>query len=101
MHKDTREELARLEAALLADETQKLEKAEDLDDFLEGLLDEPTDSLAQAGPMVYNNFANGYGKEKKTESEPKAENLSVLMFTAAGLLLGIGAVIIYWVVRFL
>lgn len=103
MHKDTREELARLEAALLAEESEKLEKSENLEDFLEGLLDEPTDSLQQAGPMVYHNFANGYGKEEEPEpeAEPKADNLSVLMFTAAGLLLGIGAVIIYWVVRFL
>lgn len=101
MHKDTREELARLEAALLAEEAEKLENAENLEDFLDGLLDEPTDSLQQAGPMVYHNFANGYGKTEEPTPEPKADNLNALMFTAAGLLLGIAAVIIYWVVRFL
>ena len=35
MHKDTQEELKRLEAALLAEETQKLELTDNLDDFLE------------------------------------------------------------------
>ena len=109
MNKDTREELERLESALLAEETAKLEQAENLEDFLDGLLDEPTDSLAQTGSMVYNNFANGYGQDEEEDyddcEEPekpqKSDNLTGLMFTAAGLLLGIGAVIVYWVVRFL
>lgn len=105
MNKDTREELERLESALLAEEAEKLEQAESLEDFLDGLLDEPTDSLAQTGPIVYNNFANGYGQQDQSEEEepeaPQKDNLTGLMFTAAGLLVGIGAVIIYWVVRFL
>jgi hypothetical protein len=106
MNNDTREELERLEAALLAEETEKLEQAENLEDFLDGLLDEPTDSLAQTGSVVYNNFANGYGQDEaddyEDEEEPrKSESLTGLMFTAAGLLVGIGAMIIYWVVRFL
>ncbi len=107
MNKDTREELERLESALLAEEMEKLEQAEDLEDFLDGLLDEPTDSLAQTGPMIYNNFANGYGQgdedydDKEPRNPQKSDSLTGLMFTAAGLLLGIGAVIVYWVVRFL
>ena len=106
MNNDAREELERLESALLAEDTEKLEQGEDLEDFLDGLLDDPTDSLAQTGSMVYNNFANGYGQnrieEAEEEEEPcKSENLTGLMFTAAGLLVGIGAVLIYWVVRFL
>ena len=105
MNKDTREELERLESALLAEEAEKLEQAESLEDFLDGLLDEPTDSLAQTGPIVYNNFANGYGQQDQSKEEepeaPQKDNLTGLMFTAAGLLVGIGAVIIYWVVRFL
>ena len=106
MHKDTQEELKRLEAALLAEETEKLEQAENLEDFLDGLLDEPTDSLAQTGSVVYNNFANGYGQDEEDdyedEEEPrKSESLTGLMFTAAGLLVGIAVMIIYWVVRFL
>jgi hypothetical protein len=56
--------------------------------------------------VVYNNFANGYGQDEEDdyedEEEPrKSESLTGLMFTAAGLLVGIGAMIIYWVVRFL
>ena len=107
MNKDTREELERLESALLAEETEKYDEAEDLEDFLDGLLDEPSDSLAQTGPMVYNNFANGYGEDDEEdddqiEEEPqKPDNLTGLMLTAAGLLAAIGAMIVYWVVRFL
>ena len=109
MNKDTREELERLESALLAEETEKLEQAESLDEFLDGLLDEPTDSLAKTSSVAYNNFANGYGQQDEDEdleddgdAQPeKPENLTGLMFTAAGLLVGIAAVIIYWVVRFL
>ena len=105
MNKETREELERLESALLAEEAEKLEQAESLEDFLDGLLDEPTDSLAQTGPIVYNNYANGYGQQEEPEDEqpeePRNESFTGLLFTAAGLLLGIGAVIIYWVVRFL
>jgi hypothetical protein len=102
MNKDTREELERLESALLEEEKEKLEQSENLEDFLDGLLDEPTDSLAQTGAVVYNNFANGYGQPEETpEIEEKPENLNGLLFTAAGLLLAIGAVIVYWVVRFL
>ena len=104
MDKDTRQELERLESALLAEDTEKLEQGKELEDFLDGLLDDPADSLAQTGPMVYQNFANGYGQNRieETEEEPvRSENLTGLMFTAAGLLVGIGAVLIYWVVRFL
>lgn len=102
MNEDTRQELERLESALLAAETEKEEQGESVEDFLDGLLDDPTDSLAQTGPMVYQNFANGYGQNRIEEDEPqKPENLTGLMFTAAGLLVAIGAVIIYWVVRFL
>ena len=110
MNKDTREELERLESALLAEETEKLEQAESLEDFLDGLLDEPTDSLAQTGAVVYNNFANGYGQDEEDDYEDededeekprKSESLTGLMFTAAGLLVGIAVMIIYWVVRFL
>ncbi len=100
MHKDTQEELKRLEAALLAEETQKLELTDNLDDFLEGLLDEPTDSLAETGPIVYRNFANGYG-EPEPESQPKPENVNIQLYTATGLLAAIALVLIYWVVRFL
>lgn len=102
MHKDTQEELKRLEDALLAEETQRFELAEDLDDFLEGLLDEHTDSLAQTGPVVYRNFANGYGEpDPEPQPEPTRENLNIQMFIAAGLMAAIAGVLIYWVVRFL
>lgn len=111
MNKDTREELERLESALLAEETEKLEQAENLDEFLDGLLDEPTDSLAKTASVAYNNFANGYGQQDEEDDQDfeddedaqpeKPENLTGLMFTAAGLLVGIAAVIVYWVVRFL
>lgn len=107
MPKDTQQELQRLEKALLAEEKKKLEQASDLDEFLEGLLDEHTDSLAKTGSMVYHNYANGYGRntqpepEPEPKPEPRRENLNAQMFTVAGLLVGIGAVILYWVVRFL
>ncbi len=100
MHKDTQEALKRLEAELLAEETRKLELTDDMDAFLEGLLDEPTDSLAETGPIVYRNFANGYG-EPEPQNEPKREDVSIQLFTAAGLLVAIAAVLIYWAVRFL
>lgn len=100
MNKDTRKALERLEAALLQEETEKPELAEDPDDFLYGLLDDPADSLASTGPVTYNNFANGYGQQ---EDEPtkKSDSLNGLLFTAAALLVGIGAMLVYWVVRFL
>lgn len=100
MNKDTRKALERLEAALLQEETEKPELAEDPDDFLYGLLDDPADSLASTGPVIYNNFANGYGQQ---EDEPtkKSDSLNGLLFTAAALLVGIGAMLVYWVVRFL
>lgn len=98
MNKDTRKALERLESALLAEEA---ENPEDLDDFLDGLLDEPTDSLASTGPVTYNNFANGYGRQEEDEPSEKPESLNGLLFAAAGLLVGIGAMIVYWVVRFL
>ena len=102
MAKDTQEELKRLEAELLAQETRKLELSEDLDEFLEGLLDEHTDSLAQTGHIEYRNFANAYGySQPEPEPEPEPENLQTQLFIATGLLLGIVAVLIYWVVRFL
>jgi hypothetical protein len=100
MHKDTQEALKRLEAELLAEETRKLELTDDMDAFLEGLLDEPTDSLAETGPIVYRNFANGYG-EPEPESQPKPENVNIQLYTATGLLAAIALVLIYWVVRFL
>jgi hypothetical protein len=100
MHKDTQEALKRLEAELLAEETRKLELTDDMDAFLEGLLDEPTDSLAETGPIVYRNFANGYG-EPEPEKKPQREDVSIQLFTAAGLLVAIAAVLIYWAVRFL
>jgi hypothetical protein len=102
MAKDTQEELKRLEAELLAQETQKLALCDDLDEFLEGLLDEHTDSLAQTGPIEYRNFANGYGEpEPEEEPEPAADNLNIQLCIATGLILAIVAVLIYWVVRFL
>ena len=73
MNKDTRKALERLEAALLQEETEKPELAEDPDDFLDGLLDDPADSLASTGPVIYNNFANGYGKEEDQDPPKKPE----------------------------
>ena len=101
MNKDTRKALERLEAALLQEETEKPELAEDPDDFLDGLLDDPADSLASTGTVIYNNFANGYGKEEDQDPPKKPESLNGLLFTAAALLVGIGAMLVYWVVRFL
>jgi hypothetical protein len=108
MHKDTQEELKRLEDALLADEN---DPTRDMDAFLEGLLDEPSDSLAQTQSVPYRNFANGYGKDVPEEFDeddedepaptPESRKLDRLKFTAAGLLAAIAAVLIYWVVRFL
>jgi hypothetical protein len=105
MHKDTQEELKRLEAELLAEE--EVDPTQDLDAFLEGLLDEHTDSLAKTGSMTYRNYANGYGDEENDEEDEVEEltgdtrKLNRLKFIAAGLLGGIAAVLIYWVVRFL
>ena len=101
MNKDTRKALERLEAALLQEETEKPELAEDPDDFLYGLLVDPADSLASTGPVTYNNFANGYGKEEDQDPPKKPGSLNGLLFTAAALLVGIGAMLVYWVVRFL
>ena len=112
MYKDTREELKRLEEALFSEEAEKLENAENLDDFLEGLLDEPTDSLAQTGAIPYRNFANGYteaelefpeeyGSQREEEPELSRETVNAQLYIATALLMGIAAVLVYWVVRFL
>lgn len=58
MHKDTRDALARLEEALLADEPPELND-EDLDILLEEFLDEDDEDIIDP-PQGYQNFANGY-----------------------------------------
>lgn len=58
MHKDTKEALARLEEALLEDETPELDD-EDLDALLEEFLDEDDHDFGDH-PQAYQNFANGY-----------------------------------------
>lgn len=58
MHKDTKEALARLEEALLAEDTPELDD-EDLDVLLEEFLEEDDREFADH-PSAYQNFANGY-----------------------------------------
>jgi hypothetical protein len=109
MHKDTREELKRLEEQLLSEQNQYAQTAgDDPDAFWDGLLDEHTDSLSQTGHMEYRNFANGYGQamdipdpEPREDPAPRRENLNSQLFIASALLVGIAAVLLYWVVRFL
>ena len=40
-------------------------------------------------------------EEPEPEKEPRREDVSIQLFTAAGLLVAIAAVLIYWAVRFL
>lgn len=58
MHKDTKEALAQLEEALLAEEAPELND-DDLDALLEEFLEEDEGSFADHPPK-YQNFANGY-----------------------------------------
>ena len=62
MFRDTKEELERLEQALLQQEPEALPEAdtEDATDF-DSLLEE--DTAPPAGTVVYRNFSNGYGKQ--------------------------------------
>ena len=128
MFKDTKEELARLEAALLDGEapTQRIpavpeteepvEQPENLDEidsiiaeFLDG--DRPADH-----PGDYENYANGYGGKiyngdkvdvdpeeiswalLERDTQPKLTGLWILLFSLLGANL---LVMAYWVLRFL
>lgn len=66
MHKDTKEALARLEEALLVEETPELDD-EDLDVLLEEFLEE--DEEFTDHPAGYQNFANGYRAYNSDESD--------------------------------
>lgn len=67
---------------------------------------EDMQSIGEADdPMIYRNFSNGYGKNVKklnafTKMSKEDRVRTVLMFIAAGLCLGIIAVLIYWLVHF-
>ena len=101
MDKDTRQELERLESALLAEDTEKLEQGKELEDFLDGLLDDPADSLAQTGPMVYQNFANGYGQNRieETEEEPASETNFWLLLSSVAIAIVLVLAVLSIVIR--
>ncbi len=67
MHKDTREALARLEEALLEDETPELDD-EALDALLEEFLEDEDTDFADH-PRGYQNFANGYRAYNTDETD--------------------------------
>jgi hypothetical protein len=112
MRDDTKQELERLERELLPPEDQQSE--EDLLADLKGILgeetavepafDDPQTIHTPKEPMVYTNFANGYGRksaEETPEEAPKKkrkpEKLTLgLLITACLLTLGIIGVLLYW-----
>ena len=126
MFDDPRKELRRLEEQLLAEEDPGPDVPEDalwLDDELEEarrlLGDEMPDDEEEEDedpePMVYRNFANGYGRRQsvpvrnrdrfdrdleeysdQVHDEPREKGVRGLVILACLELLGIAAVIVYW-----
>lgn len=79
MFRDTKEELERLERALLAEEEQeKIEEAdfestnfeeepeEEWDSGFDALLDDP-DDFGEENPSIYHNYSNGYGRKQPVQ----------------------------------
>ena len=126
MFYDPRKELRRLEEQLLAEEDPGPDVPEDtlrMDDELEEarrlLGDEMPDDEEEEDedpePMVYRNFANGYGRRQsvpvrnrdrfdrdleeysdQVHDEPREKGVRGLVILACLELLGIAAVIVYW-----
>ena len=126
MFDDPRKELRRLEEQLLAEEDPEPQPPEEdfwLDDELEEarrlLGDETPDDEEEEDedpePMVYRNFANGYGRRQsapvrnrdrfdrdleeysdQVHDEPREKGVRGLVILACLELLGIAAVIVYW-----
>ena len=126
MFDDPRKELRRLEEQLLAEEDPGPDVPEDtlrMDDELEEarrlLGDEMPDDEEEEDedpePMVYRNFANGYGRRQsvpvrnrdrfdrdleeysdQVHDEPREKGVRGLVILACLELLGIAAVIVYW-----
>ncbi len=117
MKDDTRAELERIEKELLAQDPE-------MDFFLEGMsipedknllseLSEPAfenmDEIKDPEePLVYCNYSNDYGRDLETEEDGEQQTMSKddkinvgLMIGASALALGIIAVMIYWLVKFL
>lgn len=61
MFRDTKEELARLERELLAEEENYAEEPED--DGFDAFLDDP-DDFGEEHPGIYQNYSNGYGRKQ-------------------------------------
>ncbi len=115
MYKDAKEELKRLEEALLEEEEIRTEESEeDLDALLQQakeLLEEPSDEtqvfhwqpeeLKKAG-RVYNTDKTDEDLERFSEAVRSGEKKSLtgLIITAAALAAGIVAVLIWWIVRY-
>ena len=126
MFDDPRKELRRLEEQLLAEEDPGPDVPEDtlrMDDELEEArrllgAEMPEDEEAEdedPEPMVYRNFANGYGRRQsvpvrnrdrfdrdleeysdQVHDEPREKGVRGLVILACLELLGIAAVIVYW-----
>ena len=113
MRDDTKRELERLERKLQQQDEQ-MQSDEELLEDLKGILgeeepvvepafDDPQTIHTPKEPMVYTNFANGYGRkpaEETPEEAPKKrkpEKLTLgLLITACLLTLGIIGVLLYW-----
>ena len=108
---NTNEELERIEQGLLEEENQ------DLDRLLKEFLDEPMPAFDDPDkteisdePVVYCNYSNDYGNEPQETEEEDAQmkkqkkdekTVMGLMITAACLSMGIIAVLVYWLVKYL
>ncbi len=107
---NTNEELERIERELLAEEPQDLDKL--MKEFLEEPMpafEDPDKTVILDDPVVYCNYSNDYGKDVQKEAEEAAlrkkkkddKIIITLLSIAAGLSVGIIAVLVYWLVKYL
>ena len=119
---DTQARLQRMEAELLelqqsqdtvvlppVEETPKEISAESdtllSDDLIQQALSQPAfDDLEQIhepeNPEVYYNYSNDYGKALPENTKPDKVNLG-LMIACCGLCLGLIAIMVYWLIKYL
>ena len=110
MYKDAREELKRLEEALLEEEVPQAEEDEDVDvdEDVDALLAKAEEILGTEDtqvvmiPRVYNTDHVDTDLDRYSEEvhSGKQKRITGFVILAIALALGIAAVVIYWIVRY-
>lgn len=112
MYKDAREELKRLEEALLEEEVPQAEEEEDedvdVDEDVDALLAKAEEILGTEDtqvvmiPRVYNTDHVDTDLDRYSEEvhSGKQKRMTGFVILAIALALGIAAVVIYWIVRY-